>query len=217
MTSSLGCPVLSPFDHTCGFIVKPEAWAATYPGFNVPIEYFDGGLYGIVWLNSSAFHVVKPIFDPEGAVIPAVCQIHVPSGTLIMNSTTVKLPDKKMGSIVLPSFSICKSVSGKSSGSDFRDEASASNLPPLSGMSAIFYAPGLPYNCGDCAVYGPEIWAGSLSGSSIFFGELATDSICIPTYCSTYAWTLLAGYGELTLDGEYVIDTNCPGYRGVCR
>ncbi|MDG6998774.1 MAG: hypothetical protein JRN15_06640 [Nitrososphaerota archaeon] len=198
------CPVLSPFDHSCGFIENPAVWTRLYPGFDVPIDYFDGGLYGIVWLNSSAFHVIKPIMVPNAGIVPAACQVSIPSGTVLLNRTTAKLPNGQIVTLTIPSLPICASTLNQS-GNDYKDVAAAST-PSLSDMNANFNVPGLPYNCSDCYLYGPAIFGSDTSGTNQFFGEVATDSTCIPNTCTTYAWTLFAGYYTTS----YVYDTNCP-------
>lgn len=211
ITGNASCPVLSPFDHTCGFAVSPPAWATAYPGYNVPIEYFDDGLYGVVWLNATAFNIIKPMVV-QGGLVPAICQIALPSGTVVTNHTMAELPNNQNVTLQMSSAAICSTR-----GIDFEDSATYDN--PSVSMSVVladFEAPGLPPNCGDCSIYGPAFWSSLYAGQTAYFGQLATDSTCVPNYCSTYAWTLLAGWYAVTDRTASIISTNCPGNRNYC-
>lgn len=100
--------MISPFDSTCGVVVNPASWTTKYPAYDHPTEYFDNGVYGIVWLNNTEFHVIQPFPSlVDGKLIPAICQTDVPTGTHFLNDTSAVLPDGESTFIPLPPSRYC--------------------------------------------------------------------------------------------------------------
>ncbi len=150
-TSNSSCPVLSPFDSSCGFVVNPPSWASAYPQLDSPIWYFDNGTYGITWINSTAYTVITPKQNMN-RVDPAACVITVPSGTVILSQNSTQLhatlPNMENVTIPVPSYSFChasptaSSTHQASSGVALTDPLQSAQSPTSEGTNVpinLFY------------------------------------------------------------------------------
>jgi len=210
------CSVVSPLDGSCGFVVSPPSWAASFPQVDHPISYFSNGTYGIVWINSTTFNVIESQ-QISGVTYPAACIVTLPSGTTVLSQTsnqmTAILPNHVTAEIAIPSYSFC-SKAGSSSSSpqtttspatslyNFYDHALWDDGPYGNQVWQLYeysHTPGTPnrYNCGStCSPphFGFESFIYDFIGTNNQVGgEIVTKATCSSGYCS-FSWQMMGYY-----------------------
>jgi hypothetical protein len=216
LANNLTCPVLSPLDLSCGFVVQPAAWAKSFPYYDKPIQYFHNGTYGIVWINSTSYQIIQPYYTPSGSIVPALCEVHLPSGTHITFNDTAVLPNHETIQLNPNYYSQCEANNLKG---DFTDNAVfTGTTDPVFSSYVYYYVPGAP-SAGSSAYVYFQSFSAQASGPYWYFERLAWAPVCNSQGVNcVIEWGMWAGELGLTVDGyQYVWDTNCPGYQGDCQ
>ncbi len=229
-SNNVPCQVYSPLDGSCGFVVNPPPWAANFSALDHPVEYFDNGSYGIIWLNSTSFRVINPvsIAGKVTKVIPAACIITAPNATIILSATPnaalMKLPNGQVVSAPIPSYAFCPIVSPASTSaalgrpSIFHSATDSTSQSTVRDPVFADYATDID-NCWGDNVVNCVRQISSQSNGPQPPETLNCGSSCpspLPyVYSQTYIWSVNTGD---TVGGEYATEPICTDTNGgvVC-